>query len=80
MGTCTLAWANIWHPELHVEKEEAAKFHHEGSPSYTKKLTSLTWSIFVFLYPDTVSTVFPSIYITLKTLLYEEESNENLKN
>ena len=55
MGTCTLVWANIRHPEIHTEKEAAAKFHHEGSPSYTKKLTSLAWPTFVFLHPYSVT-------------------------
>jgi len=41
MGTCTLVWANIRHPEIHTAKEAAAKFHHKGSPSYTEELTPL---------------------------------------
>jgi len=45
MGTCTLVWANIRHPEIHTEKEAAAKFHRKHSPSYTKKtnFTSLAY-------------------------------------
>jgi hypothetical protein len=75
MGTCTLVWANICHPEIRMEKAAAAKFHHAGSPSYTKKLTSLAWPTFVFLHPYTVKCTFlSSLHAALVLLLSELHS------
>ena len=53
-----------------MEKEAAAKFHHEGSPSYTKKLTSLALPTFVVLHPYTVKCTFHfSLHAALVLLL-----------
>jgi hypothetical protein len=72
MGTCTLVWANIQHPEINTEKEAAAKFHRKHSPSYTKRLTSLAWPTFVLLHPYTAKCTFHfSLHVALVLLLSE---------